>query len=111
MADENLLRRALLNLILNGLRASKPGQSIRVTARRNGGTLSLTVADEGCGISAEDLPRVTEPYFTQFPGGSGLGLPIVERIASAHGWALRIESVLNHGTKSSLVGLSIVEPS
>jgi len=111
MADENLLRRALLNLILNGLRASKPDQSIRVTARRNGGTLSLTVADEGCGISPEDLPRVTEPYFTQFPGGSGLGLPIVERIASAHGWALRIESVLNQGTKSSLVGLSIVEPS
>jgi signal transduction histidine kinase len=54
---------------------------------------------------------VTEPYYTRFPGGSGLGLPIVERIASAHGWTLRIESVLSHGTRASLDGLSIVEPS
>jgi len=111
MADENLLRRALLNLILNALRASRAGQSIRVTAQRKGETLSLTVSDEGCGIAPEDLSRVTEPYYTQFPGGSGLGLPIVERIASAHGWKLRIESILNHGTRSSLDGLSIVEPS
>ena len=110
MADETLLRRALLNLILNALRASKPGQSIRVAAERSGGTLALTVSDEGCGIAPEDLPRVTGPYYTRFPGGSGLGLPIVERIASAHGWSLRIASVLSHGTRVSLDGLSIVEP-
>ena len=109
MADETLLRRALLNLILNALRASKPGQSIRVAAERSGDSLALTVSDEGCGIAPEDLPRVTEPYYTRFPGGSGLGLPIVERIASAHGWRLRIASVPKHGTRASLEGLSISE--
>jgi signal transduction histidine kinase len=111
MADETLLRRALLNLILNALHASKPGQSIRVSAERSGGTLALTVSDDGCGIAPEDLPHVTEPYYTRVPGGSGLGLPIVERIVSAHGWRLRIESVPSHGTRASLDGLTIVEPS
>lgn len=111
IADENLLRRALLNLIINALRASNPGQSIRVTAERSGETLALSVSDDGCGIAPEDLPRVTEPYYTRFSGGSGLGLPIVDRIASAHGWRLRVESVLSHGTRASLEGLSLVEPS
>ena len=109
LADEDLLRRALLNLILNALRASKPGQAVRVDAERSGTVLSLRVSDAGCGIAPEDLPRVTEPYFTRFAGGSGLGLPIVEQIAASHGWQLRITSVVGQGTQAALVGLALVE--
>ena len=109
LADEDLLRRALLNLILNALRASKPGQAVRVAAERSGTALSLRVSDTGCGIAPEDLPRVTEPYFTRFAGGSGLGLPIVEQIAASHGWRLTITSVAGQGTQASLEGLAIVE--
>ncbi|HNR29319.1 MAG TPA: ATP-binding protein [Candidatus Hydrogenedentes bacterium] len=108
LADEDLLRRALLNLILNALRASKPGQSVRVFTKQVDSTVSLGVSDAGCGIAAEDLPRVTEPYFTRFSGGSGLGLSIVDQIAVAHGWRLRIESRLGQGTEAILEGISIV---
>ncbi len=109
LADEDLLRHALLNLILNALRASKPGQAVRVDAERSGTVLSLRVSDAGCGIAPEDLPRVTEPYFTRFAGGSGLGLPIVEQIAASHGWRLRITSAVGQGTQAALEGLALVE--
>ncbi len=111
MADENLLRRAVLNLLLNAFRASKPGQKIRVDTKRTGAFLSLLVEDTGCGIVAEDLARVTEPYFTRFKGGSGLGLSIVDQIAAAHGWRLRIVSSPGKGTQVTLEDISVVESS
>ncbi len=108
-ADGELLRRALLNLIINALRASRPGQTVRVEAERAGCTLALSVSDSGCGISPADLPRVTEPYFSRFAGGSGLGLPIVEQIATAHGWRLRLVSALGEGTRVTLEGIAFSE--
>ncbi len=110
LADEGLLRRALLNLILNALRASAPGQEVRIEAVRTVPGLTLRVSDTGCGIAPEDLPRVTEPYFTRFPGGSGLGLSMVDQIAAAHGWRLRITSALGGGTQVSLEGITIAGP-
>lgn len=108
LADEDLLRRALLNLILNALHASKPGQVVRIDTEHADSTLSLRVSDTGCGIAPDDLQRVTEPYFTRFPGGSGLGLSVVDQIAVAHGWRLRIASVLGQGTQAALEGIPIV---
>jgi len=109
MADESLLRRALLNLILNALRASKARESVQVFTKRVDSVVCLHVSDAGCGIAPEDLPRVAEPYFTRFSGGSGLGLSIVDQIAAAHGWRLRIESCLGEGTDAILEGISIVD--
>lgn len=111
LADEDLLRRALLNLILNALRASRQGDVVQIDGERNGSTVSLRVTDTGCGIAPDDLPRVTDPYFTRFSGGSGLGLSIVDQIAIAHGWRLRITSVLKQGTQVALEGIRIVESS
>jgi signal transduction histidine kinase len=110
VADEDLLRRSMLNLILNALRASKPGSTVQIDVERSHSTLSLRVSDTGCGIAPDDLPRVTEPYFTRFSGGSGLGLSIVDQIAAAHGWRLRISSVLGQGTQAALDGITIMEP-
>lgn len=108
-ADGELLRRALLNLILNALRASQPGQSVRIESERTDDALALRVSDSGCGITAEDLPRVTEPYFSRFSGGSGLGLPIIEQIAAAHGWRLRLRSEVGRGTQATLEGIALSE--
>lgn len=108
-ADGELLRRALLNLIINALRASRPGESVRIEAERTGGSLSLRVSDTGCGISAADLPHVTEPYFSRFSGGSGLGLSIVEQIATSHGWRLKLASVEGRGTQATLEGIALSE--
>ncbi len=111
LADEGMLRRATLNLILNALRASKPGSTVQIGTERTHSVLSLRVSDSGCGIAPDDLPRVTEPYFTQFSGGSGLGLSIVDQIAAAHGWRLCVTSALGQGTQAVLDGIVIVESS
>ena len=111
LADEELLRRAILNLLLNALHASKSGQQVSIIAERANVTLALHISDTGCGIAPEDLPRVTEPYFTRFSGGSGLGLPIVAQIAAAHGWQLQITSEPGQGARATLAQINIVESS
>jgi signal transduction histidine kinase len=104
-ADEMLLRRAILNLVNNALKATGKAGTISLETAVGNGTVTLTVADTGTGIAPEDLPRVTEPYFGRFDGGSGLGLPIVEQIARAHGWTLLVESSPGNGARVSLQGL------
>ena len=64
----------------------------------------LEVADRGCGIPAEELARVTEPFYmvdksrARKQGGSGLGLALCKRIAAAHGSDLQIQSTPGQGT-------------
>ena len=71
-------------------------------------TVTLTVADTGCGIPPEELPRITEPFYmvdksrARRQGGSGLGLALCRRIAAAHGSALQIESEPGKGTRVSV---------
>lgn len=110
-ADENLLRRALLNLILNALIASDANGSVSIAAVQAGSHVSLRVRDSGCGIEPENLARITEPYFSRFPNGSGLGLSIVEQIANAHGWVLTISSTRGEGTEVALENIRSVQQS
>ncbi|NIA16503.1 MAG: hypothetical protein GWP08_20780, partial [Nitrospiraceae bacterium] len=105
-ADPGLLRRALLNLVLNALRAVDRGGEVVVEAQRHEWTVSLSVSDNGCGIAEDDLARVTEPYFSRFEDGTGLGLSIVDQVARAHGWTLTVSSTLGQGTCVSLAGMT-----
>jgi signal transduction histidine kinase len=84
-ADGEMLRRAVLNLVLNALDAMPGGGTLTVGTTVAPGSLELYVADSGPGLPAEVLPRVFEPFFTTKQGGTGLGLAIVSRIAEAHG--------------------------
>lgn len=104
-ADADLLRRTLLNLLINSLRAIREGGEIRVEATRGSHTVSLAVSDTGCGIAPEDLDHVTEVYYSKFEGGSGLGLAIVAQNVEAHGWQLKIESQLGKGTRVTISGI------
>lgn len=104
-ADRNLLRRAVLNLLLNSVRAVKAGGRIRLETTRSGASASLSIGDDGVGIAPADLPRVTEPYFSRFENGCGLGLAITEQIARAHGWRLHIDSAPGKGTTVTIHGL------
>jgi signal transduction histidine kinase len=61
--------------------------------------LSLVMSDTGSGISAEDITKVFDPYFTKKNKGTGLGLMIVERIIREHGAELLVESEPGKGTK------------
>src|SRR5262245_17475103 len=84
-ADVDMLRRAVLNLLLNALDALPAGGELVVTACRTSRGLEIEVADSGPGVPAPLLDRLFEPFFTTKGGGTGLGLSIVERVAAAHG--------------------------
>jgi signal transduction histidine kinase len=85
VADPDMLRRALLNLILNAIDAMPHGGRLRIAARSTPLGVEVEVADSGPGLPEASLQRLFEPFFTTKSNGTGLGLAIVERIAEAHG--------------------------
>jgi signal transduction histidine kinase len=89
-ADE--VKEALVNLLENSRNAR--ARTIRIRVR---GT-TISVEDDGCGIPAELLPMIFEPRFSTSTSGSGLGLPIVKRLAEGWGGRVEVESEVGHGT-------------
>jgi signal transduction histidine kinase len=102
LADATQLKHALLNLLLNALQATPPGGSVQM---RTGGTrerLEITIRDSGDGMEADVLPRVFDAFFSTREGGTGLGLPIARRIATAHRGSLVLRSRGGRGTTAVL---------
>ena len=97
-ADPDQLRQALVNLIKNGLEAIGPGGHVEVAATADDVALEITVTDDGPGLSPEQLEHRFAPGFSTKPGGSGLGLTIVERIVSDHGGTVGAEAGSGGGT-------------
>jgi signal transduction histidine kinase len=116
--DPDHLQQLFLNLLLNALDASPPGETVRVTAgpdpilpadgragilrgKANGPCLAIHVVDGGKGLTAEQLDHVFEPFFsTKGHGlGTGLGLPIVEEIVRAHRGEVEMLSIPGRGTE------------
>ena len=86
-ADEQLLRQALFNLLLNAIQAVPAGGQIEVAAVRTGPSqVALEVRDNGPGVPPEHRSEIFKPYFTTHPKGTGLGLAVVRQIVLAHGW-------------------------
>ena len=104
--DPGLFRLVFDNLVENACQAMPGGGVVRVRVQR--GTLNaeecarVSISDSGHGMDADVLQRATHPFFTTRPSGTGLGLPIVQRIVEAHGAALKIESVPSVGTTVEL---------
>lgn len=102
--DADLLLDLLCNLVQNAAKASDPAAPIEVRCREAETTVTLEVADRGCGIPQAEIDRVTEPFYmvdksrARKQGGSGLGLALCKRIAAAHGSDLVIESTPGQGT-------------
>ena len=94
--DDDLLHRAVFNLLLNAIQVSPPNGEVRVevsAARADqldfgptfaSGGVALSVSDAGAGIAPEIRDRLFDPFFTTKPGGSGLGLAVVHRAIDAH---------------------------
>jgi signal transduction histidine kinase len=101
-ADEDQLSQALLNLLINAFQASPAGAEIDVSCRPAGDEVVLSIQDHGQGIPASDLERIFELYFTTRDEGTGLGLPIAQRIIHQHGGVLAIESAEGRGTQVSV---------
>jgi signal transduction histidine kinase len=86
-ADEQLLRQALFNLLLNAIQAVDGNGEIHVSAeRRNATEAVLEVRDNGPGVPLDRRTEIFKPYFTTQKSGTGLGLAVVQQIVLAHGW-------------------------
>lgn len=93
------LEQVLLNLLTNAREASPPGGALTVRARGHADAVEISIADTGCGIGAEDLAKVLEPFFTTKSNGSGLGLTICRSIVWEAGGTIHIESEPGRGTR------------
>jgi PAS domain S-box-containing protein len=96
------LRRAVLNLVQNALDAVAKGGMVSITGQSTATQVQLQVRDTGSGIAAERLERIFEPLYTTKPGGTGLGLYIVQEIVAAHGGQITVASVEGQGTTFTL---------
>ncbi|HEY5792755.1 MAG TPA: ATP-binding protein, partial [Chthoniobacterales bacterium] len=96
--DRFALNQALMNLVLNALDAGSV-EGVRLGLRLENREVEITVTDFGTGIRPEDLPRIFEPFFTTKSAekGTGLGLPIVQRVAEEHGGRVEVQSECGQG--------------
>ena len=104
--DIAMMQRVLENLLENGLRHTPAGGSINIGVDVDSGNIVVQVADTGCGIPAEDVPRIFERFYQQdkYRSGSssaGLGLAIVKRILELHGSIINVSSAPDRGATFS----------
>jgi len=104
-ADERMLKQIILNLVTNSVKFTQPGGLVVIDARIDeDGGLALSVADDGIGIDADDIPKVLEAYGqadiarSRSKEGTGLGLPLVKSMAELHGGGVAIDSAPGQGT-------------
>ena len=98
-----MLRRAVLNLVLNALDAMPAGGELVLTACETKAGLEIEIADSGPGIPGTIVDRLFEPFFTTKGSGTGLGLAIVERIATAHGGKAAVVNCPEGGAAFTLI--------
>jgi signal transduction histidine kinase len=92
------LKQVFFNITKNAMEAMQPGGRLRIKTRTDDDDVYLLFGDTGSGIKPEDLVRLFQPYHTTKPGGTGLGLMIVQRIMREHGGQVGLESKEGVGT-------------
>jgi signal transduction histidine kinase len=106
-ADENALKKIVINILANAVKFTPPGGTVAVRCDTDGaGEVVLSVADTGAGIAEADLERVMQPFVQLQTGaehsGTGLGLPIARALAELHGGSLNLASTVGVGTTVTL---------
>jgi signal transduction histidine kinase len=105
-ADGNQLSQIVMNLLLNAAEAMPDGGSLTIKAHKIkfADNIEISFTDTGCGIPADILPHVLEPFFTTKRGkGTGLGLSISHAYARTHGGDIKVESIPGRGTTVRIV--------
>jgi signal transduction histidine kinase len=110
LLNANQIQQVLLNLIINARQAMVNGGGLylRVAPNQESGIAEISVRDTGCGIPAEKLREIFEPFYTtkeadpQGQGGTGLGLSLCREIIESHKGRIRVESAIGKGTTFTL---------
>ena len=98
-ADATQVQQIFINLIENALEAMDGGGNLKIATRRNDGAHEVVFADEGCGISKDNLRKIFEPLFTSKAKGIGLGLAVSKSLAEANDAVIEVQS--EEGTGST----------
>lgn len=106
-ADRDLLKQALLNLLLNALAAlPEQGGRVRLVSRQRQDAVELAVEDNGAGMDEQARVHALEPFFTTRKKGTGLGLAIVHKIMRDHGGGVSLESAMGGPRRGTVVRLA-----
>jgi signal transduction histidine kinase len=96
--DSDLLKQALLNVVLNGAQAMADGGKLEVKLTEDGRMALLSIHDQGGGIPADIRDKIFDLYFTTKKDGSGIGLAMTYRIVELHNGSIEVQSDAIHGT-------------
>ena len=99
VAQEAVIRTAIVALILNAIDASSPAGRVTLATSAASGVIAVAVTDEGEGVSEDDRGRLFEPFFSTRPRGLGLGLVACRAAAEAHGGSVEIEARRRRGSR------------
>ncbi len=115
--DRGQMQSVLINITINALDATEPGDDIRVSTRMGVSadksdqrSVEIAIADSGCGIAAENLDKLFDPFFTtkEVGQGTGLGLAVSYGIVERHGGTIRVQSEPDRGSTFT-IGLPLKE--
>lgn len=95
LVDPIRIKQVLINLLLNAVEASPEGEIVTVIAQGTRKHVMVSIRDRGCGLPSGQKEKIFSPFFTTKKKGTGLGLPIAEKIIEAHGGSLEVME--NHG--------------
>lgn len=103
-ADKEKLKIALLNIIINAIEAMEEQEGhLAISLEEREQAFALRIADNGCGISEENITRLFEPYFTQKRNGMGLGLAATLNILQSHNANIEVASTEGEGTTFTII--------
>ena len=108
VADEGKLKQMVLNLVSNAIKFTPEAGNVTITAAQIGDRLEITIADDGIGISEEDIPRMFKEFqqvdsgVNRMQQGTGLGLALTRSFAILHGGDVRVESTPGKGSRFTI---------
>jgi signal transduction histidine kinase len=100
--DADLIKQAILNVVLNGAQAMSQGGELHVTLREEGRMAAIEIADSGSGIPEDIRAKIFDLYFTTRKDGSGIGLAMTYRIMQLHNGSIDVQSEQNIGSTFTL---------
>ncbi len=105
--DPGMLEQVCVNLLLNSARASRDEGVTTVRCEIEGARARICVEDQGCGVPEALRETLFQPYVTGREDGHGLGLAMVHRIVTQHGWEIEVESDEGVGTVVRIHGIEV----